>query len=183
MRKLQVSLSAAAVAAVMAWAGSASAAIIVPYSSDVVLSFDGGDAAYNEEISVIIGSTTDSDIFDNKTTTFGSTLDLGVLAGGTQITITDYIKNTGYTWSTTTGANADGMDHVKIATVSPSQIYVGFEDQYGLGDKDFNDNQVLLTFAAVPEISTWGMMLAGFGGLGYAAFRRSKKSGVSFLSA
>jgi hypothetical protein len=27
---------------------------------------------------------------------------------------------------------------------------------------------------AIPESSTWAMMLAGFGGLGYAAFRRNR---------
>jgi hypothetical protein len=29
--------------------------------------------------------------------------------------------------------------------------------------------------AMVPEPSTWGMMMLGFTGLGYAAFRRSAK--------
>jgi hypothetical protein len=32
---------------------------------------------------------------------------------------------------------------------------------------------------AVPEASTWAMMLAGFAGLGFAAFHRSRKSSVS----
>ena len=33
--------------------------------------------------------------------------------------------------------------------------------------------------APVPEASTWAMMLAGFAGLGFAAFHRSRKSSVS----
>jgi hypothetical protein len=35
---------------------------------------------------------------------------------------------------------------------------------------------------AVPETSTWAMMLAGFGGLGFAAFYRSRRSSVSALA-
>jgi PEP-CTERM motif len=30
--------------------------------------------------------------------------------------------------------------------------------------------------AAIPEPSTWAMMLLGFAGLGYAGFRRTRKS-------
>ena len=36
-----------------------------------------------------------------------------------------------------------------------------------------------VTGAAVPESSTWAMMLAGFGGLGFAAFRRSHKTPIA----
>jgi hypothetical protein len=36
--------------------------------------------------------------------------------------------------------------------------------------------------AAVPETSTWVMMLAGFGGLGFAAFYRSRGSRVSAIA-
>jgi hypothetical protein len=35
---------------------------------------------------------------------------------------------------------------------------------------------------AVPEASTWAMMLVGFGGLGFAAFYRSSRSRVSTLA-
>jgi PEP-CTERM motif len=36
--------------------------------------------------------------------------------------------------------------------------------------------------AAVPEASTWAMMLAGFGGLGFAAFYRSRRTSISALA-
>ena len=39
----------------------------------------------------------------------------------------------------------------------------------------------VLAPAAVPELSTWAMLLLGFGGLGFATFRRSRKSDVGFL--
>jgi hypothetical protein len=34
---------------------------------------------------------------------------------------------------------------------------------------------------AIPEVSTWAMMVAGFGGLGFAAFRRSRKASVAIV--
>jgi hypothetical protein len=37
----------------------------------------------------------------------------------------------------------------------------------------------IVSTAAVPEASTWAMMLAGFGGLGVMAFRRARKSQIS----
>ena len=36
---------------------------------------------------------------------------------------------------------------------------------------------------AVPEPSTWAMMLLGFAGLGYAAWRGGRKGGVSIIEA
>jgi hypothetical protein len=39
------------------------------------------------------------------------------------------------------------------------------------------------TQAAIPEPSTWAMMLLGFAGLGFGAFRRSRKGDISIASA
>jgi PEP-CTERM motif len=39
-----------------------------------------------------------------------------------------------------------------------------------------------VTTLAVPEPSTWAMMLAGFGGLAFAAFRRTRKTGFSAVA-
>jgi hypothetical protein len=36
-----------------------------------------------------------------------------------------------------------------------------------------------LTFSAVPEPSTWGMMLGGFAGLGFLGYRRNKLASVA----
>jgi hypothetical protein len=69
-------------------------------------------------------------------------------------------------------SNSDGSYTGFIAGNSPAVgqpiIYLG------------ETGAVALT--AVPEASTWVMMLAGFGGLGFAAFYRSRRSGVSALA-
>jgi hypothetical protein len=38
-----------------------------------------------------------------------------------------------------------------------------------------------VSLTAVPEPSTWAMMLAGFGGLGFAAFRRRGRTPVAII--
>lgn len=51
-------------------------------------------------------------------------------------------------------------------------VKVGYWDSY-YGD---NSGSQTLSISSVPEASTWAMMLAGFAGLGCAAWRRSRKS-------
>jgi hypothetical protein len=47
-----------------------------------------------------------------------------------------------------------------------------------LAPSELNDFVVLNFSAGVPEPSTWAMMLIGFAGIGFAAYRRTKKSGA-----
>ena len=49
---------------------------------------------------------------------------------------------------------------------------------YGADYVDANITSVTVT--AVPEASTWAMMLAGFAGLGYAAYRKTKTERMAF---
>jgi hypothetical protein len=38
-----------------------------------------------------------------------------------------------------------------------------------------------VSLTAVPEPSTWAMMLAGFAGLGYAGLRRRRRAAISIV--
>ena len=62
-----------------------------------------------------------------------------------------------------------------LGDVGPSPV-TKWGEYFGLdtlaGSQTLGTNQTLLT---VPEASTWAMMLAGFAGLGYAAFHRTGK--------
>jgi hypothetical protein len=55
----------------------------------------------------------------------------------------------------------------------PPPSHAGFQ---GIGDEGWGIENVA---TSIPEASTWAMMVAGFSGLGFAAFRRSRKATVS----
>jgi len=69
------------------------------------------------------------------------------------------------TWTRTDGPGALAPDWSRIGTDITDQ---------GPFNAAFS-----LTGTVVPEPSTWAMMLLGFGGLGYVAFRRTRGSGCS----
>ena len=53
---------------------------------------------------------------------------------------------------------------------------IAFDDGGAGPDKDFDDLIVKFQYvAAVPEPSTWAMMLLGFAGVGFFAYRRKQK--------
>ena len=54
-------------------------------------------------------------------------------------------------------------------------VEVFFADRHTVQAGLFFDANVSLT-PTVPEASTWVMMLTGFAGLGFAAFRRARKT-------
>ena len=64
-----------------------------------------------------------------------------------------------------------------------AKIYTGPEDapifspgRYIVQLEGSEDLSFVVVTAAVPEASTWAMMLIGFAGLGYAGYRTSRKS-------
>lgn len=63
--------------------------------------------------------------------------------------------------------------------VGATKLYFGFADSLGFGDSPgyYNDNtgSITLNVSGVPEPSTWAMMLLGFAGVGFMAYRRRNK--------
>jgi hypothetical protein len=52
-----------------------------------------------------------------------------------------------------------------------------YKDQFGV-DATLNVTEVADNISAVPEPSTWAMMLLGFGGVGFMAYRRKYKAAL-----
>ena len=92
------------------------------------------------------------------------------------------VETTGHRYYSDVSMNDDGVNHVYSTAFKgkgkiPAGTYVGFEDlslhQTGWTDHNYRDEQFVFTIAAVPETSTWAMMIVGFAGLGFLAYRRN----------
>ena len=137
----------------------------------------------------------------NHGSTQGDTVVLGnATAAGQVLTFALYDPPSSFptvTWFSDPTMNSDALQHVYSLTVaagdayagSPAGTFVSWEDRGPGGDWDYNDDAFIFTgvtpsvrTSGVPEASTWAMMLAGFGGLGLAAFRRGRKTSVSALA-
>jgi len=61
-----------------------------------------------------------------------------------------------------------------------STFYIGYDDQIYSPDRDYDDMIIRVTATpAVPEASTWAMMLLGFGAVGFGLRRRKYAAGGS----
>lgn len=94
--------------------------------------------------------------------------------------------------------NAHGVNHKLIATVTTVDVggetlsiaapgirsvqFFGTADSYGVAVDDFTFDPVTSVggIASVPEPSTWAMMILGFAGIGFMAYRRKSKAPLRF---
>jgi hypothetical protein len=168
-------------------------------TGDIKAYFVGSDAGDEENIGLYVnGVSTGLTGLNNHTSSQGDMVDLGFAHAGDTLTFVMYIPPaTGaplpaFTWSSDPTQNSDGIQHVYATDItsgqaylgSPAGTYVGWEDLPNGGDLDYNDDQYIFVnvSSTVPEASTWAMMVAGFGGLALAGFRRARKASVSAIA-
>jgi len=162
--------------------------------------YDGGDLTvdvlYNDtvydQVLQLWSGTTVFDIADGGKTGTSITLTQEQLAGmgiavGDELQFGIHVLNTSHSFLAGPGSrNADGIDHAYVRG-SRSGVYLGFEDLYGGGDRDYNDTIYRLTgvttsprvaggpttapssdrTSSVPEPGIVGLLLVGIGFLGY----------------
>ncbi len=104
----------------------------------------------------------------------------------TQVPVSDWTGNIGpYSsivwWSATDSGMFETVDGL-YSVVGRQQVYSGPESAPAFAPGVFagtdatNGLSGTLTVTAVPEASTWAMMLVGFAGLGFAGTRTSRKA-------
>lgn len=142
--------------------------------------------------SVVLGNTLE--VFKGPDSPLSAvTLEFNLAAGTVKNSVTGLSaligKNFGFyistpdnnTFYTHAFLNGDKKDHFKVYDTSDnlgtglfgSDVVLGIEDLYNLGDKDFNDMVVGVTdVAPVPEPGT--MVLLGFGMLGLAIYGKRR---------
>ena len=162
--------------------------------------FVGSSASLEENIGLYVnGLSTGVTELNNHTSSQGDMVDLGMAHAGDILTFVMYIPPANGsplpapTWSSDPTQNSDGIQHIYSTDVfagqayggSPAGTYVGWEDlPKGSSDFDYNDDQYIFVNVSttVPEASTWAMMMAGFGALAFAAFRRTRKTAFSAIA-
>ena len=112
--------------------------------------------------------------FNNATTSVGATMNLGAFAAGTELVFRLLVQQTGDLFYTGPGIrNLDGIVHAMIQEAT-GQVIVGFEDLFGGGDFDYNDQLFAFTDVSPADESGAGasvnvvdepssLMMFGFG--------------------
>lgn len=147
--------------------------LFVADTGNVTVTFLGSDAGYTDVL-FFDPFGRNLQMFNGHATPVGTTLNLGSFTKGTELTFRMHVNNTGHDFYTgPASANFDNVLHAKATLDDNKSAVLGFEDIQGGGDRDYNDIQFRVTnVAAVPEPTTWAMMLGGLGLMGFMARRR-----------
>jgi hypothetical protein len=126
---------------------------------------------------------------DNQTSALGQYLNLGYVTAGDIIVFKLIDLSSGANWFTDSIQNEDGVNHAYMTTFAgglvgsspvPVGIYLAFEDVIAsASDLNYQDLQFYMStgpIGAVPEPSTWAMMILGFAGVGFMTYRRRRKT-------
>lgn len=154
--------------------------LLAAADGNVYASFLGGDASYS---STLYLESASNSLFTSGSPVFGSFVDLGPFTAGTELVFRLEVQDTGMTFfSGPAGRNPDNFAHALAVTNQIGDLYftdVGFEDQFGGGDQDYNDFLFRLYNvidppgpANVPVPSGLLLFAAGLAGL-FSARRRA----------
>ncbi|QAU42677.1 pyruvate-binding protein [Bradyrhizobium guangdongense] len=152
-------------------------------TSNGVLSayFYGSGASFTESLGLLVNGQDRGTALENQSSAYGQSYDFGKVTIGDTLVFYIDVKTTGYTYYSDIKMNSDGVNHVYSTAFNgdgtiPKGTYVGFEDlslhQTGWTDNNYTDEQFVFTITAVPEPSTWAMMILGFAGISFFTYRR-----------
>jgi hypothetical protein len=146
-RKLPTSLlRAAALAVTAAWAALAPSAQgagtvgakLFSTGGDVIVTVMPATAGYTSELRLY---SPGPELFVALNTDVGTVVNLGSFPVGEELLFGIYVRDTGDTFKMGEGArNPDGLEHAAVDTGTPGVTVVGFEDLFGGGDLDYDDN-------------------------------------------
>lgn len=129
---------------------------------------------------------------DNQTSALGQYLNLGHVSAGDTIVFKLIDLFSGANWFTDNAQNEDRVNHAYMTTFAgglvgsspvPAGIYLAFEDVIAsVSDLNYQDLQFYMStgpIGAVPEPSTWAMMILGFAGVGFMTYRRRRNAALA----
>ena len=167
--------------------------LVAAETGDISVWFGGkGTAQHDDMLTAIVNGVATGIIgLDNQTSSIGQLLDLGHVNAGASVVFELIDATSGAKWFTDNSQNFDGANHAYMASftggtigssVVPASLYFGFEDvPASSSDLNYLDLQFYasnVTISAVPEPSTWAMMILGFAGVGFMAYRQKQNKSV-----
>ncbi|MDP6934591.1 MAG: DUF4114 domain-containing protein [Myxococcota bacterium] len=120
------------------------AGLVVTQAQELSVTFEGSDAGYTNELH--LSSPSELHLATGHLTTEGDSTVLGTFSPGTELVFSILVTDTGYTfYSGPSSRNADDFVHAAITYDGDCVWLVGFEDEYGGGDQDFDDIELTIS--------------------------------------
>jgi hypothetical protein len=114
------------------------AGMMVVGEQEIVVRYAGSEAGYTSEL--WLETPERVHLGTGHVTAEGSATSLGTYPPGTELVFAIRVTDTGHVfYSGPASRNADGFDHAAITYAGDCRWLVGFEDEFGGGDQDFND--------------------------------------------
>lgn len=153
------------------------------HDGEVMAYFAGQSAGYTSWLGLLVnGSDTGLLGLNNHASAPGQGFSFGHVEAGDALTFFIRVTNTQKTYYSDVSMNGDGLNHVFATPYVggeqgiPAGMFVGFEDLWNGGDKDYDDLRFVFTNVAdplrVPEPAALGLMLTGAALIGVARRRR-----------
>jgi hypothetical protein len=147
--------------------------------------FYGTDAAYTSLLGMSVnGVQVGGWVLNNHSSSVGQSVVLGNVNAGDSISFSLFVTDTNQIFSSDATLNADHFNHIYAMDgfagdgLIPAGTYIGFEDLFGGGDKDYNDAQFVLTNvtdpAPLPTPEPSSLLLLGSGMAGLLGIVRRK---------
>lgn len=152
-----------------------------PTSGNLIAYFYGSGASFSETLGLLVNNQNRGTGLENHSSAYGQAFNFGNVSAGDTLVFYIDVKTTGFTYYSDVAMNKDHVNHVYSTSfagdgIIPAGTYVGFEDLSQADthwtDNNYRDEQFVFNVAAVPEPATWAMMLLGFAGIGFLAYRR-----------
>ncbi len=157
------------------------AQIFVKTTGEVKATFLGLTAAYSDDLFLESPTNALGIIFNNQSTPVGTEVSLGTFTAGTELILRIHVNNRGDDFfSGPASLNPDGIEHAVVDdTFAPNTSYVGFEDLFNGGDKDFDDLEISLTNTSTslspPGAPLPGTILMVSAGMGLMALLKRQR--------